>query len=94
MPNDHNIRPRPPRWKGERDEDGIPILPARRVVVERSETDSLIVACPYCSETHWHGAAGKTFGGGDGHRLSHCMDQPPNDGYMLQEIAEPSEEVA
>lgn len=102
MPNKRqNIEPRPFRWKGERDEDGTPIVPARRVVVERSENDSLIIECPYCGETHTHGSNGKVFGEGDGPRGSHCLSQVVHPDYILKEVAtqpkrraEPRQEVA
>lgn len=89
-----NVRARPSRWNGRATvlgyEDDIPIVAAVR---DRRypDNDLLIVTCPFCAETHVHGACGKDSprGFGDGHRVADCVDPrtPGSDlGYIVVEV--------
>lgn len=71
-----------------------PTVRATRVHHRRG--DVLTVTCPWCSNTHTHGAVGPNPGDGDGHRVADCPDSSgakPNPGYVLREQApnEPAE---
>jgi hypothetical protein len=46
----------------------------------------LIIFCPYCRVCHRHGAAGKTFGSGDGWRRPHCLERGKYPDYYLREV--------
>jgi len=41
-----------------------------------TDTDQVAVRCPWCPETHLHGAVN---GDGDGHRVSHCIERTSED---------------
>jgi hypothetical protein len=69
-------------WDGD-----TPIVPARREPLARSRTtDLLVVHCPLCRRLHTHGAAGKTFGSGNGSRVPHCDPTPATGSYILREV--------
>lgn len=64
------------------------IYPAYRDVLPSEDTDLLYVPCD-CGKWHTHGAAGKTFGSGDGGRAPHCLDRdrnPERRPYVLKEV--------
>lgn len=64
-----------------------PLVPALRV--GRPGREQLRIVCPWCRRLHHHGAMGRAFGAGDGHRAAHCADQRPpgaQHGYVLREV--------
>lgn len=54
----------------------VPTVPG---VPSEDGTTLTIEVCPYCGQTHRHGA-------GYGHRIAHCASPtPPNRGYIIVE---------
>lgn len=57
----------------------IPTFLAERI----RGTNTMRFVCPKCSKANTHGTCGKSVGGGDGHRVSHCECWP--NGYYVKE---------
>lgn len=64
-----------------------PTLDGRRVPHPEG-IDEILVYCKYCDKDHVHGARGRDFGDGDGHRVAHCGGQTPykSTGYVIREV--------
>ena len=61
-----------------------PVVPAARI--GRRGRQHLAVECPFCGETHYHGAGG-SFGAGNGPRRSHCQHDARRGDYVLREFS-------
>lgn len=65
------------------------VYAAYRDPLPSEDTDHLHIWCE-CGQRHTHGAAGKTFGSGDGGRAPHCLDRGKPEGrppYVIQEVS-------